>query len=25
MADPLHGNTEGRVLFESVVGALEAA
>ncbi len=25
MADPLHGNTEGRLLFESVVGALERA
>lgn len=25
MADPLHGNTQGRILFESAVGALERA
>lgn len=25
MADPLHGNTQGRILFESVVGQLETA
>ncbi|MEL6313851.1 MAG: phosphoribosylformylglycinamidine synthase subunit PurQ, partial [Pseudomonadota bacterium] len=25
MADPVHGNTEGRVLFDSLIGSLQTA